>query len=759
MEDPGYTRKELECSNHIDVRCRSSAAAVQQDAVGLIIFERGGATLACSGTLLNDTLGGGHIPYFLTAHHCVSTGPVARSVEARWFYQRASCGSERLDARVERTYGGTDLLATSAAQDSTLLRFKGSLPGGLTYSGWSADPVTHPTRVYGVHHPDGGVKKYSAGTTTGHEDARICDDPENAVGCQTVREAIVVEWSEGTTEGGSSGSGLFDGERLIGVLFGGGGTCTTTIDAYGPFRDFFPRVRRWLSPAPYSLPFVPAASNRSRPGFVRIINHSERAGMVTIHAIDDSGKRFGPVSLKLEAREAAHFTSADLEKGNADKGLPAGVGDGAGSWRLELSSGLAIEALAYIRTPDGFVTSMHEVAAAVDEASNRYHVPFVNPGSNPNQQSLLRLINPGSGSVRIVITGVDDAGAEAPLGEVSLTLGAGASRMLSARDLERGGAGLSGRLGDGTGKWRLSVSGDGPLQVMSLLQLPTGHLANLSRGRDGVSVWIPPEDAPDLVVTGFSVSESRLSVGQTLTVRATVRNRGNVRSAATTLRWLSSTDATISTTDEEGGTDSVGGLSPSSASAESSSITIPLGTPPGTFYAGACVDAVPGELDTENNCSNAVRVTVLGSGGARFGAIARDFDVSPDCPGLAAGISVDHSSAQAALNAARSACQRDGGSAANCRSDSGWIPECAALAYGTNSATFSCGIAPATGSTRSAAESAALARCRSNGFGGCRIWVNGSGQRISACNSRTGLGSAPGTETTGHAILELQSEK
>ena len=183
MEDPGYTRKELECSNHIDVRCRSSAAAVQQDAVGRILFERDGGTYVCSGTLLNDNRGDGHIPYFLTAHHCVSTGPVARSVEARWFYQRASCGSERIDARDETTYGGTDLLATSAAQDSTLLRFRRSLPGGLTYSGWSADPVTHPTSVYGIHHPDGDVKKYSAGTTTGHQDAAICDDPENETGC------------------------------------------------------------------------------------------------------------------------------------------------------------------------------------------------------------------------------------------------------------------------------------------------------------------------------------------------------------------------------------------------------------------------------------------------------------------------------------------------------------------------------------------------------------------------------------------------
>ena len=935
MGQRGPVPKQLQCTNHVDVQCRSRIVGDRQAAVGRIMFEVGEFTGLCSGTLLNDTRDGGFIPYFLTAHHCVSSATVARSVEARWFYQRASCGSERLDARDETTHGGTVLLATSAAQDSTLLRFRRSLPGGLTYSGWSADPLNLPTQVYGIHHPDGDVKKYAGGRATGREDFTTCDDPENQVGCQTVREAIVVPWSDGTTEGGSSGSGLFDGENLIGVLSGGGGTCAQTTDGYGPFQHFYPRIRRWLSPDPYSLPFVTAASNRSRPGFVRLINHSERAGTVTIRAIDDTGERFGPVSLRLDAQAAVHLTSSDLENGNAEKGLSAGVGDGTGNWRLELSSLLAIEALAYIRTPDGFVTSMHEVAAATDEESNRYHVPFVNPGSNVNQQSLLRVINPGSGTANIVITGVDDAGDAAPLGEVSLTLAAGAARMLSARDLEQGGDGFSGRLGDGAGKWRLSVSGDRPLQVMSLLQLPTGHLANLSRGRDGVAVWVPPPpsdkpdlvvqspsvsdsspnagqsftlratvrnsgavrsaattlryyrssdatistsdpavgtdpvsalaasgtsaesisltapssagtyyygacvdtvseesntanncssavavtvsgggsttygvgdalpgvssstipsivgggsissaggvttitlnngafiqlrdgtrytcrasggctirngvvsrgtivggggtpppNAPDLVVTNFSVSDTSLNVGQAVSARATVRNQGNARSAATTLRWLTSADATISTTDEEEGTSSIGGIAPSGSSNRSFSTTVSLDTPPGTYYAGACVDAVPGETNTRNNCSNAVRVTVLGGGARRFGAIAFDFHVSQSCPGLAAGIAVNHGSSQAALDAARRACQSDGGSVANCRSNSESFQGCAAMAYGTNPPL--CGVQASSGSTRSAAESAARSRCSARGLRGCRIWVNGSGQRISACNS------------------------
>ena len=246
----------------------------------------------------------------------------------------------------------------------------------------------------------------------------------------------------------------------------------------------------------FTLPFVPPASNIAQQGFVRVINNSDRAGEVTITAIDDRGQRRGPVSLSLEARAAVHLNSHDLEIGNPGKGLPRGVGNGSGNWRLVLTTDLAIEPLAYIRTTDGFVTNMHEVAAETQEGSNRYHVPFFNPGKNSRQVSRLRLINPGRGSASIEITGVDDQGRAPPLGTVRLTLGAGMARMLDARQLENGGSEFSGRLGAGTGKWRLSISANQPILVMSLLSLPTGHLTNLSRGQDGAGGGTPPPPPP-----------------------------------------------------------------------------------------------------------------------------------------------------------------------------------------------------------------------------------------------------------------------
>ena len=225
-----------------------------------------------------------------------------------------------------------------------------------------------------------------------------------------------------------------------------------------------------------------------RQGFARIINHSDRAGTVRIYGTDDGGRVHGPVTLFVNAEAAREFSARDLEAGNASKGLSGYLGDGEGSWRLRLESDLDIEAGAYIRTPDGFVASVHDIArTVVIEGETVHRVPIFEPGSNRDQVSLLRLVNLTDAMVDVTIEGRDDEGEPAPGGEVRLTLPAGGARYLSAPQLESGGAGLTGHLGDGTGRWQLSVTADGDIDVVSLLQSPAGHLANLSMSLRTVS--------------------------------------------------------------------------------------------------------------------------------------------------------------------------------------------------------------------------------------------------------------------------------
>ena len=118
-----------------------------------------------------------------------------------------------------------------------------------------------------------------------------------------------------------------------------------------------------------------------------------------------------------------------------------------------------------------------------------------------------------------------------------------------------------------------------------------------------------PQTSPDLSVGLPTVNDNSPETGGAFTLSATVSNDGDGAAAATTLRYYQSTDATISSSDTSVGTDAVSGLAVSGTiSAESISLTAPL--TPGTYYYGACVDSVAGELDTTNNCSSSVAVTV-----------------------------------------------------------------------------------------------------------------------------------------------------
>ena len=255
----------------------------------------------------------------------------------------------------------------------------------------------------------------------------------------------------------------------------------------------------------HTLPLVRSA-DAPQQGFVRIINRSGRAGTVHIHGIDDSGRRAGPLTLDLGAEATAHFNSRDLEQGNSAKGLSGrSLGDGEGDWRLELTSELDIVPLAYLRTSDGFLTSMHDVVRAEyvrgdnPGVSDRmvHRVRFFNPGSNRDKVSWLRVINTAGIKNTVTITGVDDDGKPGE-SEVRITLPAYRAGRVTAEELEKGVASsttierLEGRLGDGTGKWQLTVSGEQPphrvgerpIQVMSLLWSGK-NLTNLSAVGDG----------------------------------------------------------------------------------------------------------------------------------------------------------------------------------------------------------------------------------------------------------------------------------
>ena len=227
----------------------------------------------------------------------------------------------------------------------------------------------------------------------------------------------------------------------------------------------------------HRVPFLPAVAGPYE-GLVRVINRSAKAGVAAIEATDDEGNRFGPSSLSLDARQAVLFSAADLEHGNDAKGLAGAVGSGEGDWRLALTSTLDLQVLSYARSEGGFVSAMHDLAPIAADGSHR--VVYFNPASNRRHASKLRLANNGEQAAAVTITGIDDRGAWSET--VTLTVPAMSAATFTSAQLEAGGEGLAGSLGDGYGKWRLRVESDVPLAVMSLVESRDGHLVNVSTG-------------------------------------------------------------------------------------------------------------------------------------------------------------------------------------------------------------------------------------------------------------------------------------
>lgn len=210
------------------------------------------------------------------------------------------------------------------------------------------------------------------------------------------------------------------------------------------------------------------ADGLDREGFVRMTNRSDAPAEAVITPIDDEGTTYAVETVTIQADSSIHFNSGDLELGSQSKGL-VGVGQGVGDWRLVIETDADLDVMAYVRTEDGFVTSLHD---EVPGGGGRWRVPFFNPASNVNQVSILRLVNAGDQPADVTVSGTDDVGRVGD-DDYVLQIQPGTARRLTAVDLES-------VYGDGHGKWRLDVRSDRPIVVMSLLESPTGHLTNLS---------------------------------------------------------------------------------------------------------------------------------------------------------------------------------------------------------------------------------------------------------------------------------------
>jgi hypothetical protein len=245
-------------SCNLDSMCYTSTWELESLATAKMTFTEGGSSYLCTGTLISDNDASTDIPYFLTANHCLSTQTVASTLQTYWFYRASSCNSGTLSPSIQTLTSGATLLYASSNTDTSFLRLNSPAPGGTWKSGWSTDLPVLSTSIVGLHNPKGDLQKISFGTIT---DYASCHDipSTDSFTCNPASSGsadhIEVVWSQGTIEGGSSGSGLWavsgSDHYLVGQLHGGSSSCSapTSPDYYGSFRVAYnAALSQWLGP-------------------------------------------------------------------------------------------------------------------------------------------------------------------------------------------------------------------------------------------------------------------------------------------------------------------------------------------------------------------------------------------------------------------------------------------------------------------------------------------------------------------------------
>ncbi|MDD2634174.1 MAG: choice-of-anchor J domain-containing protein [Bacteroidales bacterium] len=227
-------------SCQVNVNCpEGNNWRTQQKGVARIYFIEGQYGYFCSGSLVNNTRNN-QTPYFLTADHC--GGDATTSEFNQWIfkfnYESSGCTSysepygNNITGCTKKSRGplngGSDFLLLELNTTPTNIKNIGGV-----YNGWSKSTSASPSGV-SIHHPSGDIKKISTYTTalttttyyggTGNTGANYAH--------WNVKWATTAT-SRGVTEGGSSGSPIFNSNGLVvGTLSGGLSACT--VGGAGP---------------------------------------------------------------------------------------------------------------------------------------------------------------------------------------------------------------------------------------------------------------------------------------------------------------------------------------------------------------------------------------------------------------------------------------------------------------------------------------------------------------------------------------------
>jgi hypothetical protein len=247
---------------NVDLSC-AEADGWQQHARSVGLISVAGAYY-CTAFLVNNTAQDAR-PLLLTARHCGIRAGNAASVVVLWNHDTQDCRSigdrpnpsaGRVSPQagtLRRFQSGARWLADDPVSDFTLLELDDPIDPalGLYLAGWDRRERSPRSSVV-IHHPNTDTKRI----TIDHDPATITSHLDSQ-GPGNHSHLRIGGWEVGTTEGGSSGSPLFNQDgRVVGLLHGGLAACgNREPDWFGRLGAAWEgggspssRLRDWLDP-------------------------------------------------------------------------------------------------------------------------------------------------------------------------------------------------------------------------------------------------------------------------------------------------------------------------------------------------------------------------------------------------------------------------------------------------------------------------------------------------------------------------------
>ena len=234
---------------NVDVVCPESAGWEAEIAtVGVYALD---GDFWCTGFMLNNTAED-QTPYFATADHCGLRSSNVSSMTVYWNYESRNCGDLSGGPLDDYQYGASFRM-DDRSSDWTLVELDDAPDPawGVAWAGWDRSGNTTSGAV-AIHHPGTDEKAISF-----EDDPTTVTEPYSGSSDSSGSHIRVDDWDMGTTEGGSSGSPLFDTDhRVVGTLTGGYAACGndepdwygrlyTAWDAGSSSSD---RLSDWLDP-------------------------------------------------------------------------------------------------------------------------------------------------------------------------------------------------------------------------------------------------------------------------------------------------------------------------------------------------------------------------------------------------------------------------------------------------------------------------------------------------------------------------------